>query len=333
MTDLSVQLGPLHLAHPLINASGTMEVFDLADTFGREFLDRLPVAAYVPKTITLGARAGNPPPRILETPAGMINAIGLSGPGLDVFLQVDLPRLLALPCPLIISVGGFSISDYVSVAEGLREALERVVDRVPGTDPALVAAGALSDGWIPHVGLELNVSCPNVHSACAAFGGDPRETEAVVSAVRAVWPGLLVVKLTPNVADITVIGRAAEAAGADALAAVNTYKGLVLDRTTLRPYLGNTTGGLSGPAIKPLALRAVYDLFRAVQIPIVGMGGVASVQDVMDFVACGARVVAVGSSAFRDPCLIEVLTGGLAEALEGRNYTLDNLVGKAHHEG
>jgi dihydroorotate dehydrogenase (NAD+) catalytic subunit len=314
--DLSVQLGPLRLAHPLVNASGTMELLELAEMFGAEFLEHPPVSAYVPKTITLEPRTGNRPPRIFETSGGIINAIGLSGPGLEAFVTGDLPRLLALPCPLIISVGGFSVPEYVSLAAGLRGALDE----------------SLSGDWISRVGLELNVSCPNVHSACISIGSDPGETSTVVAAVRAEWPGLLVVKLTPNVADITLMGRAAEAAGADAIAAVNTYQGLALDRTTLKPYLGNTTGGLSGPAIKPLALRAVFDLFKVLRIPIIGMGGVAGVQDVLEFMACGARVVAVGSCAFRDPCLVRVLASGLSEVFESRNYVLDNLVGRAHHD-
>ena len=333
MVDLSVQLGPLRLEHPIINASGTMEIFDLAESLGDDLLHHPPVAAYVPKTITLQPRAGNRPPRILETAGGMINAIGLSGPGLAVFVATDLPRLLSLPCPLILSIGGFSVPDYVSLATGLAQALDDAVDGTLGGQAPVAPYSGLSTGWIQRVGLELNISCPNVHSACASIGADPDETEAVVSAVRRVWPGLLVVKLTPNVTDITRIGQAAEAAGADAVAAVNTFKGLVLDRKSLKPYLGNVTGGLSGPAIKPLALRAVYDLFGIIGIPIVGMGGVASVQDVVDFMACGAAVVAVGSSAFRDPGLARDLACGLGEVLEECNYTVPELVGKAHYEG
>ena len=312
--DLSVCLGPLRLEHPLINASGTMEIFELAEVFGREILDRPPVAAYVPKTITVDARSGNPPPRILETPAGMINAIGLSGEGLEAFVRHCLPRLLELPCPLILSVGGFSLEEYVTLASGLREALD----------------GALGDVWPAKAGLELNISCPNLHTGCVSMGSDPGETGQVVAAVRKVWPGLLVAKLTPNVADIGAIGRAAEAAGADAIAAVNTYKGLVVDRTTLKPYLGNVTGGLSGPAIKPLALRAVYDLFESVNVPIIGMGGVATAQDALEFISCGAQVVAVGSAAFREPGLGARLAVELRTALEDRGLTLGVLRGCAH---
>jgi dihydroorotate dehydrogenase (NAD+) catalytic subunit len=314
--DLCVRLGPLELVHPVINASGTMEIFELAEVLGDDILRHPPVAAYVPKTITADPRAGNRPPRILETPAGMINAIGLSGEGLQEFVAGRLPRLLGLPCPLILSVGGFSVDEYVSLATGLRSALE----------------AAVGDVWTARVGLELNVSCPNVHSGCVSIGSDPGETEQVVAAVRGVWPGLLVAKLTPNVTDIGLVGRAAEAAGADALAAVNTYKGLVIDRETLKPYLGNTTGGLSGPAIKPLALRAVYELFAAVEIPIIGMGGMATILDVLEFISCGARVVAVGSAAFREPGLAARLAGELAPALEARGLALQTLCGLAHRD-
>lgn len=310
-----MRLGPLCLEHPLINASGTMELFEVADALGPGFLSDPPVAAYVPKTVTLSPRAGNPPPRILETTGGMINAIGLPGPGLQVFVERELPRLLGLPRPLIFSIGGFSAEEYATLAVGLREALDERTSR---------------PHWVGRVGLELNISCPNVHSGCASIGADPDETGGVVEAVRSVWPGLLVAKLTPNVTDVVAIGRAAVAAGADALSAVNTYKGLVIDRETLRPYLGNVTGGLSGPAVKPLALRVVYELFASVDVPLIGMGGVATVQDVVDFISCGATLVAVGSATFRDPRLASTLAAGLDAFLEARGLSLGDLRGLAH---
>ncbi len=314
MSDLSVRLGPLQLAYPIVNASGTMELFDLAASLDESVLADPPVAAYVPKTITLAPRAGNPPPRILETVGGIINAIGLPGEGLQAFVTESLPRLLALPRPLIVSIGGFSVSEYVAVASGLGEAL----------------GAQLGGDWVQRVGLELNISCPNVHSGCASIGSDPQETERVVAATREVWPGLLIAKLTPNVTDIIEVGKAAESAGADAVAAVNTYKGLVLDRRSLRPYLGNVTGGLSGPAIKPLALRAVFELFAALQIPIVGMGGATTVDDVVEFIACGATVVAVGSAGLRDQFIAAGLAEGLERRLRERGLELGELVGLAH---
>jgi len=312
--DLSVSLGPLRLGHPIINASGTMELFDVADALSQDLVADPPVAAYVPKTVTLAAREGNTLPRIAETPGGMINAVGLPSPGIDAFVAVELPRLLALPCPLIISVAGFCAEEYVTLGAKIREALE----------------GSGKGSWMKSVGLELNVSCPNVHSGCASIGSDPQETEEVVAAVRSSWPGLLIAKLTPNVTDITLVGVAAEKAGADAISAVNTYKGLVVDRKSLRPRLGNVTGGVSGPAIRPLALRAVYELYEAVGVPIVGMGGVAEVQDVVEFMACGATAVSVGSSAFRDPTRAAWLAEGLAAELSKRGMSVRELVGFAH---
>lgn len=309
-----MSLGKLRLPYPVINASGTLELFDLAASVDERFVDEPPVAAYVPKTFTLSPRAGNPPPRILETVGGMINAIGLPGDGLQQFVDKELARLLELPCPLILSIGGFSTQEYVTVASGVREALD---ERANGE-------------WQRRVGLELNISCPNVHSGCLTIGSDPGETAEVVAGTRSVWPGLLIAKLTPNVTDIVEIGTAAEGAGADAVAAVNTFKGLVLDRVSLRPYLGNTTGGLSGPAIKPLALRAVYELYEALSIPIVGMGGVETVDDVMEFIACGATVVAVGSAGLKEQSLARVLGKGLKEKLEVRGWTLEELRGLAH---
>ena len=351
---LSVELGPLHLPYPIINASGTMELFALAEAFGHQILERPPVAAYVPKTVTLQPRAGNPPPRILETSGGMVNAIGLSSEGLDAFLADRLPGLLGLPCPILLSIGGFSLEEYVALAAGIRGALdsegravgvEDVSPCVPGErpvgsregrqaegtagDPACERVG-LPSGWTERVGLELNISCPNVHSGCLSIGTDCHETREVVAAVRAVWPGLLVAKLTPNVTDIVEVAQAAVAGGASALALVNTYKGMVLDRTTLKPYLGNMTGGLSGPAIKPLALRAVYEVYSAVDVPIIGMGGVTNALDALEFISCGATVVSVGSALLRDPWLCERMAADLEAELESRSTTLADLLGRAH---
>jgi dihydroorotate dehydrogenase (NAD+) catalytic subunit len=272
-----------------------------------------PVAAYVPKTVTLQPRRGNEPPRILETVGGMLNSIGLPNQGIDIFVEEDLPRLLALPCPLILNVGGFDADEYGQLAMRLRGALD-----------------ILQPGWVTRVGLELNVSCPNVHSGCISIGTDPKETRAAVAGARAAWPGLLVVKLTPNIGDILPVARAAVEAGAQALALVNTFKGLALDRVTLRPFLGGVTGGLSGPAIKPLALRFVHEVAQEVDVPLIGMGGVASVHDVLDFLACGAAVVAVGAAGFRDPWLPARLATELAAELRERGWGLRDVVGRAH---
>lgn len=316
---LATQLGPLRLSHPLINASGTLDIFAVAEAVGGAYAALPPVAAYVPKTVTWEAREGNPPPRLAECAAGMLNSIGLPNEGAEAFIAHTLPRLLSLPCPLLINVAGFCVEDYVLVCERLLRGLQELLGRDVSS-------------WAGRVGLELNISCPNVHSGCMSIGTDPQETRAVTAAVRDVWPHplLLAVKLTPNVTDLTTVARAAEGAGATALSLVNTFKGLVLDRLTLKPYLGGVTGGLSGPAIKPLALRCVYEVAAAVRVPVIGMGGVATVQDVVEFMACGARVVAVGSAGFADPWIAQKLAAGLATELERRGMSLEDLVGVAH---
>lgn len=326
--SLLTRLGPLELAHPLINASGTFDLFETEvclsggdSPAGAGLSTHPPVAAYVPKTVTLQPRRGNEPPRILETAAGMLNSIGLPNVGLDAYIAMELPRLLALPCPVILNVGGFAPVEYVRSAARLREAVEALAAEAPGSG---------SPDWTARVGLELNVSCPNVHSGCMSIGTDEEETRALVTGVRPVWPGLLVVKLTPNVTDIVPIARAAVEAGADALSLVNTFKGLAVDRISLRPYLGGVTGGLSGPAIKPLALRFVFEVAGAVDVPLIGMGGVETVQDVLDFLACGATAVAVGAAGFRDPLLPARLAEGLRVALERRGVSLADVVGIAH---
>jgi dihydroorotate dehydrogenase (NAD+) catalytic subunit len=310
----------------LINASGTFDLFEVAASLGvaegepgARLLSDPPVAAYVPKTVTLEPRRGNEPPRIVETEAGMLNSIGLPNAGIEVFVEHELPRLLDLPRPLILNVGGFSLQDYVLTVKRLRRALDEVASTRMAGAP-----------WTTRVGLELNISCPNVHSGCMSIGADPGETGALLEAVRPVWPGLLMPKLTPNVTDIASVARAAQDAGADALSLVNTFKGLAIDRVTLRPYLGGGTGGLSGPAIKPLALRCVYEVSAAVGVPIVGMGGVAEVQDVVDFLACGASVVAIGCAVFRDPESARRLADGLGDYLRARGLRLGDVIGSAH---
>lgn len=358
--SLCTRLGPLELAHPLINASGTFDLFETEGCFpgvgGRPdttLSTHPPVAAYVPKTVTLEPRRGNEPPRILETSGGMLNSIGLPNSGLEAFIAAELPRLLSLPCPVIVNVGGFALDEYVWAADRLREAVETSVRGRAGAATSEARAEARADvradtpggppkrrgersarhsaaSWVTRVGLELNISCPNVHSGCMSIGTDPGETAALVAAVRAVWPGLLTVKLTPNVTDIVAVARAAVEAGADALSLVNTFKGLAVDRVSLRPYLGGITGGLSGPAIKPLALRCVFEVAAAVQVPLIGMGGVETVQDVIDFLACGACVVAVGASGFRDPLLAARLAEGLQTALQERGLSLMEVVRAAH---
>jgi dihydroorotate dehydrogenase (NAD+) catalytic subunit len=295
--DLSVRIGSLELAHPIVNASGT---YDALAVDGGAGFDDFPYSAYFPKTVTLEPRAGNPPPRVTETPSGMINAIGLANPGIDGYLG-QLARLATLPRPVIVSVGGSRMEDYLTVIERL----EVWLAQPPGPSP-LVA------------GYELNVSCPNVAIGGLAIGSDPKLTARLTAAARRLTARLLIVKLTPNVTDVVAPAVAAAEAGADALALVNTFKAMVLDPVTLRPFLGNRTGGLCGPAIRPIALRMVAEVAAAVPLPIVGMGGVAGGQDALDFVACGATAVAVGAAVFADPRAPRRIVAELRELLELR---------------
>ena len=279
--DLSVQLGPLRLDHPLVDASGTFDLLEASVRYEGDFLSAFPFAAYVPKTVTLEARQGNPPPRVTETAAGMINAIGLENPGAVAFVD-GLPQWARLRQPVIVSVGGNTPDQFAAV---VRLVEERLAAAAPGETPRIE-------------GYELNVSCPNVATGLQ-IGADQAATAAVVRAVRAETTRFLLVKLTPNVSDVTAPARAAVEAGADGLSLVNTFKAMVLDRQTLRPFLGNRTGGLCGPAIKPIALRMVCEVAAALPgVPIVGMGGVMTGLDALEFIACGATAVAVGAGNF-----------------------------------
>jgi dihydroorotate dehydrogenase (NAD+) catalytic subunit len=273
--DLRTELCGLELEHPVLNGSGTFDAIAAGRAFGAELKERFPFAAFVSKTITPEPRAGNPPPRLYETPAGMINSIGLPNKGLEGFLASDLPALAELPVPLIVSVMGTS-----------RDEFARLVDGVAGHDE--VAA------------LELNVSCPNVESGLIV-GEEPAETGALMGALRTLTPKPLVVKLTPNVADPAAVAIAAEQGGADAISLINTLKATAIDPATLRPWLGAERGGLSGPAVRAIALEQVRSVAAAVQVPVIGMGGIESGADALGFLAAGVRAVAVGTANFRDP--------------------------------
>lgn len=298
MTDLRVRLGSLELRHPIVNASGTYDALAVADDGD---LRGFPFSCYFPKTITLEPRAGNPPPRVTETPCGMINAVGLQNPGVDAWLP-DLARLSGLPAPVVVSVGGSRPDDYLTV-------IDRIEAYLDSSDPAGSPAVA---------GYELNVSCPNVATGGLSLGTDPAATGALVAAARRLTDRLLVVKLTPNVTDVTAPALAAAEAGADVLSLVNTFKALVLDPETLRPFLGNRTGGLCGPAIRPIALRMVAEVAAAVPLPIVGIGGVMSGQDALEMIACGATAVGVGAAVFADPRAPRRILAGLTAELERR---------------
>jgi dihydroorotate dehydrogenase (NAD+) catalytic subunit len=265
----------IELAHPVINASGTYDAIAARKVFGDELLEDFPFSAFVSKTITPEPRAGNEPQRIWETPAGMINSIGLPNKGLEGFLAEDLPRLAELPVPLIVSV----------MAAG-RPEFARLVEAVAARDE--VSA------------IELNVSCPNVHSGLIV-GEQPSETEALLETLRSLTPKPLIVKLTPNMANPESVAVAAEEGGADAVSLINTLKASAIDPATGRPALAAGHGGLSGPAVRPIALQQLRAVRAAVELPLIGMGGISTGADAAEFLTAGASLVAVGTESFRDP--------------------------------
>ncbi len=284
------------LRGPVLNGSGTFDAIAARHAFGDALLERFPFDAFVSKTITLEPRQGNPPPRLWETPAGMINSIGLPNKGLDGFLASDLPELAQLPVPLVVSVMGFG-----------RDELARLVAAVGERDEVAL--------------LELNVSCPNVETGLI-MGADPAETALALERVRPETAKPLIVKLTPNATDPGTVAAAAESAGADAVSLVNTLKGMALHPETGEPWLGGRTGGLSGPAIRAIALEQVAAVASRVQIPVIGMGGIASGRHAADFMAAGASAVAVGTESFRDPAAGRRIAAELAElSLSGRPGT------------
>jgi dihydroorotate dehydrogenase (NAD+) catalytic subunit len=292
--DLSIDIGSLHLEHPVLNGSGTFDAIAARRAFGDALLGDFPFAAFVSKTITPEARAGNPPPRLFETPSGMLNSIGLPNRGLGGFLASDLPSLAELPVPLVVSVMGTSHGEFARLVEGVGDRDE-------------VAA------------LELNVSCPNVESGLIV-GEQPRETLSLLRALRPRCQKPLIVKLTPNVADPSAVALAAETGGADAVSLVNTLKATAADPVTLRPWLGAGRGGLSGPAIRPLALEQVRAVSKAVSIPVIGMGGIESGADALAFLADGATAIAVGTASFRDPMAGRRIRNELEDALESTGH-------------
>ncbi len=302
MNRLATLLPGLSLKNPIMPASGCFG-------FGKEYAklyDLSKLGAIMIKATTPETRLGNPTPRVAETPSGMLNAIGLQNPGLKKVLENELTWLEQYEVPIIANVAGYTTEDYVTVAEAISQA--------------------------PNVhALELNISCPNVKQGGITFGTEPLIAEELTKAVKAVSSVPVYVKLSPNVTDIGEIAKAVEAGGADGITMINTLLGLRLDTKTGRPVIANVTGGLSGPAIKPVALRMVYDVAQKVSIPIIGMGGISNIDDVVDFLSAGASAVAIGTANFVDPfiCpkLIEQLPGKLDEL--GFN-TVTDLVGRSH---
>jgi dihydroorotate dehydrogenase (NAD+) catalytic subunit len=289
--DMKVQLAGIELANPVIAASGTFG-------YGIEFeemvsLERL--GGFVTKGISLEPMTGHAAPRILQTAAGMMNAIGLQNIGVDAFIAEKLPALSRYPaCNIFVNVFGYTVGEYISVIQKLNEA-----DKIAA--------------------YELNVSCPNVHAGGMSFGADPGSLEYLVSSARTATNRPLIVKLSPNVTSIAQMARVAANSGADAISLVNTFLSLSIDIETRKPRLTNTTGGLSGPAIKPIAVRMVYETARAVNVPVIGMGGIMTPEDAVEFMLAGATAVQVGTASYADPRATERIAKGLESWCRGHH--------------
>lgn len=272
MVDLSVEIGKLKLKNPIMTASGT---FGYGEEFA-DFIDLNRLGGIIVKGTTLHHREGNPYPRMAETPSGMLNAVGLQNKGVDYFIEHIYPRIKDLDTRVIVNVSGSCIDDYVAVCEKLSP-----LDKVAA--------------------VEINISCPNVKQGGMGFGTTCSGAENVTSTVRKAYDGTMIVKLTPNVTDITEIARAVEAAGADAVSLTNTFLGMAIDVEKRKPMLSTITGGLSGPCIRPIAVRMVWQVANAVKVPVVGLGGIASGRDAIEFLLAGATAVQIGTANFVDP--------------------------------
>lgn len=272
MVDLSVKIGQMCLKNPVMTASGTYG-------FGEEYaelVDLSRLGGIIVKGTTLEPRQGNPYPRMVETPSGMLNAVGLQNKGVDYLAEHIYPRIKDIDTTLVVNVSGRTIEDYVGVCERLKD-----LDRIAA--------------------VEINISCPNVKQGGMSWGTTTNGCESVVSACRRAWDRTMIVKLTPNVTDITEIARAAEAAGADSVSLVNTFLGMAIDVERRRPYLSTITGGLSGAAIRPIAVRMVWQVAKAVKVPVIGLGGIMNGRDAVEFLMAGAKAVQIGTANFIDP--------------------------------
>ena len=301
--NLSVTLAGVTLKNPVIPASGTFG-------YGREYAalyDLNVLGAFSWKGTTAQPRDGNPSPRIAETPAGMLNAIGLQNPGIDAVLREEVPNIARIfQGPVIANVGGFTVEEYAENCRRLEDAPQCAI-------------------------LEINISCPNVHAGGRNFGTDPKAAAAVTEAVRRVTRKPIFMKLTPNVSDITEIARACADAGADGLCLINTLLGMRIDLKTRRPVLANRTGGLSGPAVFPVALRMVWDVYEAVRLPIIGCGGVASAEDAAEMMLAGATAVEIGAANLRDPYLCKRIVEELPDVCKRLGAErISDLTGAAH---
>ncbi|MBM4339001.1 MAG: dihydroorotate dehydrogenase [Deltaproteobacteria bacterium] len=297
--DLSVRIGKLLLKNPVIVASGTFG-------YGQEFdpfIDLSQLGAVIPKGISLNPMQGNPPPRIFETNGGILNSIGLQNPGLQTFIKEKLPYFKKIKTNLIINFFGKTEQEYIELSKRLND--------LPGIS-----------------GLEMNISCPNVQQGGIIFGTDPRMTYRLVTKVRKSTHQPLIVKLSPNVTDIALMARSAEEGGADAVSLVNTFKALAINIHSKKPELGNIIGGLSGPAIKPIALRMVWETFQAVKIPVIGMGGILKAEDAIEFILAGARAIQIGTANLVNPRTGMEVIGGIHQyLLKNKIKSIKNLIG------
>jgi len=300
MVDLSVEISGLHFNNPILTASGT---FGYGIEFA-EFFDLSKLGGFCTKGLSLMPMAGNPPGRIAETPSGMLNAIGLENIGTEEFIREKLPQLERYECHVIANIFGKSIDEFIRIAERLN----------------------------PHSKVsayELNISCPNIKEGGVQFGHDPDMAFRVTEAVREVSEKPVWVKLSPNVTDVTLFAKACEQAKADALSLVNTFVGMAIDVEKMRPMLANMTGGLSGPAIRPLAVRMVYEVCQVVKIPVIGIGGITTARDALEFLIAGASAVQIGTANFFDPLTAVKVIDGLRTHCESRGIgSIKELIGK-----
>ena len=299
MVNTAIQIGGITLKNPVMTASGTYG-------YGLEysdFIDLSKLGGIVVKGTTLNPRQGNPYPRMAETPSGMLNAVGLQNKGVEYFCSEIYPSIKDIDTHMIVNVSGSTVEDYMTTAERIAE-----LDKIPA--------------------IELNISCPNVKEGGMAFGVTCAGAAEVVRAVRKVYPKTLIVKLSPNVTDITEIARAVETEGADSISMINTLLGMAIDVKSRKPILSTVTGGLSGPAVKPVALRMVWQTAKVVSIPIIGMGGISSCEDAIEFLLAGASAIQVGTYNFVDPTITTKIASGIEDYLVQNNMTdVSELIG------
>lgn len=299
MADLKVNIGALKLKNPVLTASGT---FGYGEEF-TDFIDLNRLGGFIVKGTTLLPREGNPYPRMAETPMGMLNAVGLQNKGVHHFVEHIYPRLKDLDTNVIVNVSGSSVEDYSETAAIINE-----LDNIPA--------------------IELNISCPNVKHGGMTFGVHPEAAAEVVSAVRMAYHKTLIVKLTPNVTDITEIAKAVEGAGADSVSLINTMLGMAIDAERRKPLLSTVTGGLSGPCVKPVALRMVWQVAKAVKVPVVGLGGIMNATDAIEFLLAGATAVELGTANFIDPSITVKVVNGINDYLDRHGFkSVQDIIG------